>query len=282
MTAEQRRSAVTYVQACAAVSERRACRWLGAHRTPIRYIATSRRDDGPLRDRLVQLASDHPRWGVPLLTWHLRREGWGDNHKRIERVYRHAGLALRKRRRRKLMRPRAPHEAATTPNTRWSMDFMRDTLATGRVFRLLNIVDDCTREPLAMEVDTSFPGSAVAAVLTRLVTARGRPDRIVCDNGPEFISRALAVWAAEHGVILHHIQPGKPNQNAFVESFNSRVRDECLNQHWFLSLVDARRTIAAYQHEFRTARRHSALGDRTPAEFAALFTNMDHPTPSLT
>jgi putative transposase len=180
------------------------------------------------------------------------------------------------------MRPRAPHEAATTPNTRWSMDFMSDTLATGRVFRLLSIVDDCTREPLAMEVDTSFPGIAVAAVLTRLVTARGRPDRIVCDDGPEFISRALAVWAAEHGVILHHIQPGKPNLNAFVESFNSRVRDECLNQHRFLSLVDARRTIAAYQHEFRTARRHSALGDRTPAGFAALFTNMDHPTPSLT
>jgi len=120
-----------------------------------------------------------------------------------------------------------------------------------------------------MAVDTSFPGSAVAAVLTR-------------DNGPEFISRALAVWAAEHGVTLQHIQPGKPNQNAFVESFNSRVRDECLNQHWFLSLADARRTIEAYQHEFRTARRHSALGDRTPAEFAASFTDTDHPSPSLT
>jgi putative transposase len=162
------------------------------------------------------------------------------------------------------------------------MDFMRDTLATGRAFRLFNVVDDCTREPLAMEVDTSFPGSRAAAVLTRLVATRGRPGRIVCDNGPEFISRALAVWAAEHGVTLHHIQPGKPNQNAFVESFNSRVRDECLNQHWFLSLADARRTIAAYQHEYCTARRHSALGDRTPAEFAASFTNTDHPIPSLT
>lgn len=227
-----------------------------------------------------QMSAD--RWGAPLLTWQLQREGWPDNHKRIERVYRQAGLAVRKRSRRKLTRPRVPHEPARRPNTRWSMDFMRDTLATGRVFRLFNVVDDCTREPLAMAVDTSFPGSAVAAVLTQLVAARGRPDRIVCDNGPEFISRALAVWAAEHRVIIQHIQPGKPNQNAFVESFNSRVRDECLNQHWFLSLADARRTIADYQHEFRTARRHSALGDRTPAEFAASFTNTDHPTPSLT
>lgn len=159
---------------------------------------------------------------------------------------------------------------------------MRDTLATGRVFRLFNVVDDGMREPLAMAVDTSLPGIAVAAMLTQLVAVRGRPDRFVCDNGPEFISRALAVWAAEHRVSLQHIQPGKPNQNAFVESFNSRVRDECLHQHWFLSLADARRTIAAYQHEFRTARRHSALGDRTPTEFAASFTNTDHPTPSLT
>ncbi len=220
MTAEQRRTAVTYAQESAAVRERRACRWLGVHRAPVRYVATPRRDDGPLRERLQQLAGDHPRWGVPLLTWQLRREGWQDNHKRIERVYRNAGVAVRKRRWRKLTRPRAPHEAAATPSTRWSVDFMRDTLA------------------------------------------RGRPGRIVCDNGPEFIRRALAVWAADYGVTLHHIQPGEPNQNAFVESFNSRVRDECLNRHWFLSLADARRTIAAYQHEFCTARRHCALGDR--------------------
>ncbi len=213
------------------------------------------------------------------MKWQLRREGWGDNHKRIERVYRHAGLALRKRSRRKLTRPRVPHEPALTPNARWSMDFMRDTLATGRVFRLFNVVDDCTREPLAMDVDTSFLGSAVTAVLTRLVHARGRPRRIVCDNGPEFISRALAVWPAEHDVALVHIQPGKPNQNAFVESFTRRVRDECLNQHWFLSLADARRTITTYQHEYCTARRHSALGGRTPAEFAASFTTAHHPIP---
>jgi transposase InsO family protein len=129
VTAEQRRSAVTYVQESAAVSERRACRWLGVHRAPVRYVATPRRDDGPLRMRPQQLAGDHPRWGAPLLTWWLQREGWPDNHKRIERVYRQAGLAVRKRSRRKLTRPRVPHEPASRPNTRWSMDFMRETLA---------------------------------------------------------------------------------------------------------------------------------------------------------
>lgn len=272
MTADQRRSAVAYVQDSAAVSERRACRWLGVHRTPIRYQATPRRDDAALCKRLTELAEQEPRWGAPLLTWQLRREGWSDNHKRIERVYRRAGLAVRKRRRHKLTRPRVPHAPALVPNARWSMDFMRDTLATGRVFRLFNVVDDCTREPLVMALDTSFPGSAVVRELDRVLATRGRPTTIVCDNGPEFIGRTLAVWAATHTITLHHIQPGKPNQNAFIESFNSRVRDECLNQHWFLSLDDARRTIAAYQHHYRTARRHSALGDRTPAEFAATFT----------
>ncbi|MFN7530636.1 MAG: IS3 family transposase [Gemmatimonas sp.] len=271
MTAEQRRSAVTYVQKGAAVSERRACRWLGVHRAPVRYVATPRRNDGPLRTRLQQLAGDHPRWGAPLLTWQLQREGWPDNHKRIERVSRQAGLAVRKRSRRKSTRPRVPHEPASRPNTRWAMDFMRDTFATGRVFRLFNVVDDCTREPLAMAVDTSFPGSAVAAVLTQRVAARGRPDRIVYDNGPEFISRALTVWAAEHRVIIPHIQPRQPNQHACVESFNSRVRDECLNQQWFLSLADARRRIADDQHEFRTARRHSALGDRPPGRICCII-----------
>ena len=175
MSASQRRAAVTSVQASAAVSQRRACPWLGVDRAPIRYVATPRRDDGPLHDRLRQLAGDHPRWGAPLLTWQLQHEGWPDNHKRIERVYRQAGLAVRKRSRRKLTRPRVAHAPARTPNSRWSMDVMRDTLASGRVFRLFNVVDDCTREPLAMEVETSFPGSAVATVLTRRVEARGRP-----------------------------------------------------------------------------------------------------------
>ena len=272
MTAEQRRAAVQYVQASAAASERRACRWLGVHRTPVRYVAHPRRDDAPLRARLRELATVHPRWGAPLLTWALQREGWPDNHKRIERVYRQDGLAVRKRGRRKVRRPRAPHPPAVVPNARGSMDFMRDTLATGRVVRLFTVVDDCTRESLVIAVDTAFPGTRVVEWLERLAAARGYPLRVVCDNGPEFISRAVAVWAAQHAVELVHIQPGKPNQNAFVESFNGRLRDECLNQHWFLSLEDARRITTEYQQLYNTGRRHGAHGKLTPAEFADTFT----------
>ncbi len=252
------------------------------HRAPVRYVAHPRREDGPLRTRLRELATEHPRWGAPLLTWALQREGWADNHKRIERVYRQDGLAVRQRRRKKLTRPRAPHTPALAPNVRWSMDFLRDTLASGRVVRIFAVVDDCTREALCLAVDTSFPCVRVTAALDTIAATRGYPAEIVCDNGPEFISRTLAIWTAEHAVQLRHIQPGKPNQNAFVESFNGRVRDECLNQHWFLSLADARRTLADFQALHNSARRHGALG-RTPTEFASTFTVTSLvPSPALT
>jgi putative transposase len=234
--------------------------------------------------RLRELATAHPRWGAPLLTWALQREGWRDNHKRIERVYRQEGLAVRKRRRKKLTRPRAPHVPALVPNARWSMDFLRDTLATNRVIRVFTLVDDCTREALQVAVDTSFPGSQVVAALEGIAAVRGYPTQLVCDNGPEFIGRAVVGWAMQHGVHLLHIQPGKPNQNAFVESFNGRVRDECLNQHWFLSLADARRTLAAYQRLYNAGRRHGAHGKLTPNESAATFSNTPQVTtsPNLT
>lgn len=271
MTAAQRRTAVAYVQTSAGVSQRRACRWLAVSRSPVRYVAHPRQDDAPLRTRLRELAEAHPRWGVPLLTWALRREGWRDNHKRVERVYREDGLAVRKRRRKKLQRARTPHTPADGPNVRWSMDFVRDTLSSGRVFRILTVVDDCTREALAVDAAPSYPGAHVARTLTQLVVQRGCPQQIVCDNGPEFISRDLMIWAETQGVALHHIQPGKPNQNAFVESFNGRLRDECLNQHWFLTLADARRHLAAFQLLYNTGRAHGALHNLTPTEFAATF-----------
>ena len=282
MTAAQRRTAVAHVETHAGVSQRHACRWLGVQRSPVRYVAHPRREDGPLRTRLRELATDHPRWGAPLLTWALQREGWIDNHKRIERVYREDGLAVRKRRRKKLTRPRAPHAPAVAPNDRWSMDFMRDTLASGRVIRIFTAVDDCTREALDIAVDTSFPGARVVIALDAIAAVRGYPMQVVCDNGPEFIGKSVVGWAMQHGVQLVHIEPGKPNQNAFAESFNGRVRDECLNQHWFLSLADARRTLADYQQLYNTARRHGALG-RTPTEFARTFT-LDGliPSPTLT
>lgn len=280
MTASQRRAAVAHVSTTAAVSERRACRWLGVHRTPIRYVAHPVREDAPLRIKLRELAAQHPRWGAPMLTWVLRREGWPDNHKRIERVYRAEGLAVRRRARRRLARPRVPHAPALQPNVRWSMDFVRDTLADGRVFRLFTLVDDCTRECLALELAPSFPGSRVATVLDQVVARRGLPQRIVCDNGPEFISRALAVWAAQQEIELSHIQPGKPNQNAYVESFNGRLRDECLNQHWFLTLADARRIVGRFHQQYNTARRSSAHGQLTPAEYAATFATSTRPVVS--
>jgi putative transposase len=189
VTAAQRRTAVAYVQTHAGVSQRRACRWLAVSRTPVRYVAHPRQEDGPLRDRLRALAAAHPRWGAPLLTWKLRREGWRDNHKRIERVYRQDGLAVRKRRRKKLTRPRAPHVPAGAPNDRWSMDFLRDTLASGRVIRVFTTVDDCTREALALAVDTSFPGVRVVAVLDGIAAARGYPRQLICDNDLHPLSR---------------------------------------------------------------------------------------------
>lgn len=269
MTAEQRRRAVTQVRATAAVSERRACRWLGLQRTPVRY-QSRRAPDTALRARLRALAEAHPRWGVPRLVWLLRREGIADNHKRIERLYREEGLAVRRRRRKRVAQPRVERPALTAPDERWSMDFVRDTLSSGRAFRALTLVDEFTRESLHIEVDTSLPGLRVVRVLEQLAVTRGLPTSIVVDNGPEFAGRALNAWAHRRGVALTFIQPGKPTQNCYIESFNGRLRDECLNLHWFLSLVDARRTIERWRQSYNAARPHSGLAGRTPIEFAAL------------
>ena len=213
MTAAQRRAAVTYVQETAAaqgrpVSQRRACRWLGVHRTPIRYV-TRRAPDTELRGRLRELAAAHPRWGVPRLYWLLRREGRPDNYKRVERLYREEGLAVPKRRCMRVAQARVPRPVPGGPNVRWGMDFVRDTLSTGRAFRALTVVDTCTREALAIEVDVGLTGERVAQVLDRLGAARGWPAGIVCDHGPEFRSRALEVWATARGVALEFIRPGK-------------------------------------------------------------------------
>jgi putative transposase len=258
---EQRRTIVASLLATVGNSERRACRWLGFHRNAVRYRAV-RPADTALRQRLRELATAHPRWGVPMLTWCLRQEGIRDNHKRIRRLYRAEGLAVR-------LQP-----TPTAPNQRWSMDFVRDTLADGRVFRALTLVDDCTRECPVIEVGTSLGGTAVVAVLDRLAVTRGRPTVLVTDNGAEFQSRALHTWAYTHGVRLHFIQPGKPVQNCFIESFNGRFRDECLNQHWFLSLADARQIIETWRTTYNTARPHRGLDGRTPSAFAALFTEV--------
>lgn len=279
MTMPDRRALVTAILPQAG-SERRACRWLGVHRRAQRY-RSRRPDEAPLRTALRELAGLHPRWGFPLLLWALRQRGVPDNHKRVRRLYRAEGLAVRRQRRKRPVGPRVPHPTPGAPNVCWAMDFVRDTLADGRSFRALTVVDTFTREALAVASDTTLSGTRVADVLAALVAARGRPRTIVVDNGPEFHSRALVAWTQQVGITLHFIRPGKPVENAFIESFNGRLRDECLNQHWFLSLADARRVLARWQHEYNTARPHRGLQGRTPAQVAAEW-QVAVPTPLST
>ncbi len=199
----------------------------------------------------------------------LEREGVQVNHKRLHRINREEGLLLRKRRRqRAATAQRAPLIAPRRAGERFSMDFVSDTLASGRSFRTLNILDDYTRECLAIEVDTSLPGERVVRVLDRLIESGHKPETIVVDNGPELTSKALDQWAVRNHVHLRFIDPGKPMQNGYVESFNGKFRDECLNQNWFVSLDEARAVIEAFRIDFNRERPHSALGNQTPEEFA--------------
>ena len=269
MRAASRREAARYLQQTYQVSERRAGQALCLSNSSLRY--RSRRPPAEeLRQRLRELAAERPRYGYQRLWVLLRREGWQVNHKRVYRLYVEEGLKLRKRRRRaRAQVERVPLSAPTRADERYSMDFMRDTLADGRVFRTLNIVDDYTRECLAIEVDTSLPGARVVRVLERLSVAGHRPLHIVVDNGPEFASKAVDQWAAQRGVNLRFIDPGKPMQNAFVESFNGKFRDECLSQHWFVSLEEARRVSEEWRVDYNEWRPHRSLQHLTPAEFAA-------------
>jgi putative transposase len=226
--------------------------------------------DKPLRERLLELAAERPRFGYRRLHVMLVREGWEINRKRVYRIYRELGLAVRRKKRKRVAQAnRLPRVVPIAKNLQWSMDFMRDTLADGRVFRTLNVVDDATRECLAIEVDTSLSGARTARVLDRVATKRGGyPSRLVLDNGPECTSKALDQWAYERGVTLAFIRPGKPIENCFVESFNGRLRDECLNLHWFLGLTDARARIEAWRVDYNNARPHGSLGNLTPKEYA--------------
>jgi len=250
-------------------SERRACELVGVRRSSYRYRAPGREDD-ELRDRLRALAGERRRFGYRRLTVLLRREGWAVNHKRVYRMYREAGLAVRRRRRKRVAAmARVPLVLPTRADEVWTMDFTQDALASGRKFRTLNLMDGYTREALRMEADTSLPGARVVRVLAQLRETRGVPERIQVDNGPEFISRVVDQWAYEQGVELHFIDPGKPTQNAYIESFNGKFRDECLNENWFMSLEEARMKIEAWRKDYNQVRPHSALGYQTPEEFAA-------------
>ena len=257
------------------MSERCACGLMEVQRATVRYQRRERNDEG-LRARLKELAAKRPRFGYRRLWAMLRRDKhpdgtprWVVNHKRVHRIYREEGLAMRRRAQKRLRaQARVPLGLPVGANQVWTMDFTEDQLASGRKFRTLNLMDGYTREALAIEVDTSLPGTRVVRVLEGLKQTRGVPEAIVVDNGPEFISRALDQWALANGVVLHFIDPGKPTQNAYIESFNGKFRDECLNQNWFVDLADARQIIEVWRVDYNTMRPHSSLGYLTPEEFA--------------
>jgi len=260
---------VSHVEVEYEMSERHACRLLGLARSTHRYRAQRSKRDAALRARLKELAAKRMRFGYRRLTAMLVREGISVNHKRVYRLYREEGLAMRIRQRRRIRWTGAgTGPVATKPNQRWSIDFVSDCVSTGRVIRMLTVVDDCTRECLAIEVDTSLGGLRVRRVLDRIASERRLPEAIVLDNGPEFRGRALAAWSEERRVRLEFIQPGKPAQNAFAESFNGRLRDECLNASWFTTLSDARRKIETWRQDYNDQRPHSSLNYLPPAEFA--------------
>jgi putative transposase len=258
------------------MSERRACTMIGICRMTVRYRST-RPDDGHLRDRMKALAHERRRFGYRRLHILLRREGYVVNHKRLFRLYREERLMVRRRGgRKRAMGTRAPMRIPLAPNDRWSLDFVSDQLLDGRRFRILAVVDDCTRECLTLVADTSLSGIRVARELDRLISERGRPATIVSDNGTELTSNAILTWADERRVGWHYIAPGKPIQNAFVESFNGRLRDELLNETLFRSLPHVRGALQSWRHDYNTARPHSRLAWLTPAGYAATFNSTAH------
>jgi putative transposase len=233
------------------------------------YYRPRKRDDEALRRRILEVAQERKRFGQYRVYVMLRREGWMVNHKRVARIYREERLQVRRRRRKKMTAvARVPLAAPSRPNERWSMDFLMDVLWGGRRIRILAVVDDFTRECLAVEVDTGMGGVYVARVLDRLLELRGRPSGITVDNGPEFAGRALDSWAYRNKVRLDFIRPGKPVENAYIESFNGRLRDECLNVNEFTSLPEARQIIHAWREDYNGKRPHGSLGHLTPIEFA--------------
>src|ERR1017187_519866 len=270
-----KREAVRVVREEARLSERRACGLLRMHRGSCRYRRRERSDTA-LRTRLREIAGERPRFGCRRLHRMLRREQengtakWMVNHKRVYRLYQEEGLAMRRKKRKRFRaEARVPLALPTRENQMWTMDFTRDTLASGRKFRTLNLMDGHTREALGIEVDTSLPGLRVVRMLERLRERRGTPAAIQVDNGSEFTSRVVDQWAHQNQVALHFIERGKPTQNSFIESFNGKFRDECLNQNWFVDLRDAREVIEAWRVDYNTVRPHSSLRYRTPEEFAA-------------
>jgi putative transposase len=266
-----RRVLARWAQAAYQASERRVSGLVLIQRSTLRYQGHRDRQEA-LRMRLKDLAANRVRFGYRRLTILLKREGWRVNAKRIYRLYSEEGLTVRTKYRRKAAsRSRVPQAVATAPNQRWSMDFVSDRLVDDRWFRVLTVVDQFTRECFLLYADRALSGEKVAAELERIVRERRVPTSITVDNGSEFASRAMDTWAYGHGIHLDFIRPGKPVENGYIESFNGRLRDECLNVSLFFSLEDARQKLEQWRKDYNQARPHSALGDQAPEAFAAAW-----------
>ncbi|EGQ8297177.1 IS3 family transposase, partial [Vibrio parahaemolyticus] len=270
LTVEDKRKAVKVIQKSTQLSERRACLLVGIQRASLRYQPQANREDDKLQARIKELALERRRFGYRRIHRLLRREGFDVNHKRVYRLYCELGLTVSKRRRRKSQCvEREPLLLPSVPNHTWSMDFVMDALSNGRRIKCLTIVDDYTKECLDIPVATGISGDEVVITLESIAAFRGYPASIRTDQGPEFTGKALDQWAYQHGVILKLIQAGKPTQNAYIESFNGKFRDECLNEHWFRDLSHARELISIWRMDYNENRPHSALDYLTPSEFAA-------------
>jgi putative transposase len=271
VTPAAERKAVAHLMSVHGMSERRACKAIGSCRMTMRYKTTTA-DDAALRERMKAIAHERRRFGYRRVHVLLKREGFVVNHKRLFRLYREERLVVRRRGgRKRAIGTRAPMMIPARPNERWSLDFVSDQLTDGRRFRILAIVDDCTRECLALVADTSLSGLRVARELDRLIAERGKPKMIVSDNGSELTSNAILSWVDQTRVDWHYIAPGKPMQNAFIESFNGRLRDEFLNETLFSTLAQARIALAGWRADYNGSRPHSQLGWKTPSEFAFTF-----------
>lgn len=250
------------------VSARRAQSVVGLSRGTVYY--KSRRDDGQLRTDMKEIAAERRRFGYRRLAIMLQRKGHVCNIKKVYRIYREEGLMVKRRKgRKRALGTRQPLPRPDRINQVWSLDFMSDALSCGRRFRVLGVMDQCSRECLTLVADTSIGGARVVRELEQLIRKRGKPVCIVSDNGTELTSRVVLQWAAEHGIEWHYITPGKPSENGFTESLNGKVRDECLNEHWFGTVAEAREILADWQHDYNTVRPHSSLNYRTPAEASA-------------
>ena len=271
VTPAARRAAAQWLHHERGISERRACRLTGCPRRTKRYQSVRIETTG-LRQAILEIAYAQPRYGIRRVHWWVRQQGFESGRRRVRRIYREEGLVVRKRRRKRLEAVvRRPMSLPTGTAQRWSMDFAHDQLSDGRRFRVFNVVDDFSRQSVVAYAATSLPSSSVTRALELAIEEHAKPDTIVCDNGPEFTCLHFLQWAARQRIDVQYIEPGKPIQNALCESFNGRMRDECLNTQWFESLRHARSVIAGWQAHYNQHRPHSALGYRTPNDFALTY-----------